>query len=345
MQLLIAKEDFGLRAHLVVAVMAVIYEGPEFRHLVAFVAVAEECSFRKAAERIGISQPALSSQIKQLELGLGVNLLVRGQAGASLTVYGRQFLVFARKILHMRDHAVRATSLDKSGTEWPLLFGYSPFADHRLVDEARAGYRELVPDGEIEASSECSAELTEMVADGRLDAAIVTLPLGQKDLFSHSICREKLLVCLRRDDPLAHGESVPKSALAGHLSIMFARVHQPELYDGLMRKFSNLGIELKPFEFYSAPAEMQYMVKSGKGWSLVQESTQLDPGLMLMPIADLNLTLTTALICQSGQMRPVLPLLAYRIEKRCAGKLKVVARKRPNGRVSGDDWSHIKKAS
>jgi DNA-binding transcriptional LysR family regulator len=44
-----------------------------------------------------------------------------------------------------------------------------------------------------------------MVADGRLDAAIVTLPLTEKDLFSHPICREKLLVCLRRDDPLAHG--------------------------------------------------------------------------------------------------------------------------------------------
>ena len=330
---------------MVVAVMAIVYEGPEFRHLIAFVAVAEECSFGKAAERIGISQPALSHQIKQLEDGLLVNLLIRSQAGATLTAYGRQFLVYPRKILHMRDHAVRSTSLDKSGTEWPLRFGYSPFADHRLVDEARVGYRELVPGGEIEASSECSAELTKMVADGRLDAAIVTLPLTEKDLFSHPICREKLLVCLRRDDPLAHGESLPQDVLAGRLSIMFARVHQRELYDALMRKFSSHGIELKPFEFCSAPAEMQYMVKSGKGWSLAQESTQLDPELMLMRIADLNLPLTTALICQIGQMRPVLPLLAYRIEKQCAEQPKVVTRKRPNGRVSEDDWSHVKKAS
>jgi DNA-binding transcriptional LysR family regulator len=322
--------------------MAIVYEGPEFRHLIAFVAVAEECSFGKAAERIGISQPALSHQIKQLEDGLLVNLVIRSQAGATLTVYGRQFLLFARKILHMRDHAVRATSLDKSGAEWPLRFGYSPFADHKLVDAVRIGYRDLVPGGEIEASSDCSAELTQMVADGRLDAAIVTLPLTERDLFSHPICREKLLVCLRRDDPLAHGERLPKRVLADRLSILFARSHQPELYDGLMRKFSNHGIEIKPFEFYSAPAEMQYMVKSGKGWSLVQESTRLDLDLILMPIADLSLTLTTALICQSAQMRPVLPLLAYQIAKQC--EVKLMPRKRPNGRVTAADLRHVKQA-
>jgi hypothetical protein len=90
---------------------------------------------------------------------------------------------------------------------------------------------------------------------------------------------------------------------------------------------------------------MQYMVKSGKGWSMAQESTQLDPELMLMRIANLNLPLTTALICQIGQMRPILPLLAYRLEKQCPEQPKIVTRKRPNGHVSEDNWSHIKKAS
>lgn len=213
----------------------VVYEGSEFRHLVSFMAVAEECSFGRAAERINLAQPSLSSQVKQIEEGLGVNLFIRSHTGTSLTASGRQFLVFARQILRMRDHAVRATTSDKTGTEWPLRFGYSPFADHRLVEEVRTGYLDLVPGGHLQTSSECSAELTRMVSDGRLDAALVTLPLAEKDLFVHPVCQERVLVCLRCDDPLADEKAIPQEVIASRLCILFARVHQPLLYDEFLR--------------------------------------------------------------------------------------------------------------
>jgi DNA-binding transcriptional LysR family regulator len=322
-----------------------MYEGLEFRHLASFVAVAEECSFGKAAERLNISQPALSHQIKQVENGLRANLFIRRQIGASLTRSGAQFLVFARKILHMRDDAVRATSSDQTGTELPLRFGYSPFVDHRLVDEALMGYSELVPGGHIQSSSECSAELATMVADGRLDAAIVTFPVTEKGLFEHPICHERMLVCLRRDDPLASEEILPRNAIAARLNILFARIHQPLFYDALMQKFAKAGIELNPSEFVSAPAEMQFLVKSGRGFGLVRESAKLDSELTMRSIAGLNIAVTTGFICQLAQMRPVLQVLAYRMEKQCAAALKMEGRKRPNARVSGNDWAQIKKAS
>jgi DNA-binding transcriptional LysR family regulator len=154
-----------------------MYDGLEFRHLLSFVTVAEECSFGKAAERLKISQPALSHQIKQLENGLRAILFIRTQLGVTLTRSGAKFLVFARKMLHMWGDAVRATSSDQAGTEWPLRLGYTPFADHKVIDQALIGYSELVPGGHIQTSSECSAELATMVADGRLDAAIVSFPV------------------------------------------------------------------------------------------------------------------------------------------------------------------------
>jgi DNA-binding transcriptional LysR family regulator len=325
--------------------MANMYEGPEFRHLLSFVAVAEECSFGKAAERLNIAQPSLSAQIKQIEDGLRSKLFIRSQAGASLTTSGQQFLVFARKMLHMREHMVRATSSDQSGTEWPLRFGYSPFADHRLVQEAFNGYRELVPGGHIESQSECSAELTTMVADGRLDAAIVTLPIAEKELYMHPICQEKMLVCLRRDDPLAQGETIPQNVIASRLCILFGRIHQPLYYDALIRKFAKFHIDLRPSDFVSAPAELQYLVKLGKGFGLVQESTQLDPELTMKSISGINLTVTTAFICHAAQIRPVLPMLAYRIEKQCGIETKLDGRKRPNGRVTANDLPRIRKVS
>jgi DNA-binding transcriptional LysR family regulator len=325
--------------------VAIMYEGPEFRHLVSFVAVAEECSFGRAAERINLAQPSLSSQIKQVEDGLGANLFIRSQTGTSLTAPGRQFLVFARLMLQMRDHAVRATTSDKSGTDWPLRFGYSPFADHRIVEEVRTGYLDLVPGGHIRTSSECSAELTTMVADGRLDAAIVTLPLAEKDLFVHPICREKMLVCLRRDDPLAEAKTIPQEVIAGRLCVLFARVHQPSLYDEFERTFAKAGITLNPSEFISAPAEMQYLVKAGRGFGLAPESLKLEPELTVRPIAGLNLSITTAFICLPGQLRPVLPMLAYRLEKHCAAAMNMDGRKRPNVRVTAENQHAFKKAS
>ncbi len=325
--------------------MAIMYEGPEFRHLASFVAVAEECSFSGAAKRIGVAQPSLSTQIKLIEDGLGANLFVRSQKGASLTSSGRQFLVFARLMLEMRAHSVRATTSDKTGTEWPLRFGYSPFADHKILEEALSGYLELVPGGLIQTSSECSAELTTMVADGRLDAAIVTLPVAEKSLFIHSICQERLMVCLRADDPLADGKTLPQNVIADRLCILFSRVHQPLLYDEIARNLAMAGIGLNPSEFISAPAEMQYLVKVGRGFSLAQESTKLDSELTMRCIAGINLTVATAFICNPAQVRPVLPMLAFRLEKHFSTTIRMDGQKRPNGRVIGGKPHDLEKAS
>jgi len=241
------------------------------------------------------------------------DFFVRSQTGASLTVSGHQFLVFARLMLQMTAHSVRATTSDKTGTAWPLRFGYCPFADHMIVEETRTGHQELVPGGEIQTSSECSAELTTMVADGRLDAAIVTLPMTEKGLFVHPIHEERLMGCLRADGPLASAAKLPLDVIAERVCIMFTRVHQPGLYDQIHRILARASMVLTPSEFISSPAELQYLVKSGKEFSLVPESTTLNPELTMRSINGINLSVKAAFICNSTQMRPVLPMLAYRL--------------------------------
>lgn len=103
----------------------------------------------------------------------------------------------------MRARAIQNTSSVDAGLKVPRRFGYSPFINHLLVHEALEGYRELVPEGRIEPSSECSGPLAAMVANGHFDAALLSLPIAQQDLFTQSVCIEELLVCLRADDPLA----------------------------------------------------------------------------------------------------------------------------------------------
>lgn len=314
-----------------------MYEGPEFRHLRYFVAVAEECNFSKAARRLHVSQPALSAQIKQLEDGLGAKLFVRGPAGVSLTPAGRAFLSHAKQMLLMRDRAVQNTSLIHSGAQVPFRFGYSPFSNHELVREALKGYRELVPEGRIEPWSECSGPLVTMVAEGRVDAALVSMPVAEADLFVQSVCSEELLVCLRADDPFAQEQSIPRTTIQHRLNVFFDRMHHPLLYEQLLRKFVKAGIELEPTDFVSAPSEMQFLVKEGVGWGLIRARVPLDPELTRRRIEGLPLRVKTAFVCHPAQQRPVLPLLAYRLTKRCAEIQELPGRKRPSGRVTTPD--------
>jgi DNA-binding transcriptional LysR family regulator len=172
-----------------------------------------------------------------------------------------------------------------------------------------------------------------MVAEGLLDAALVIMPIGEHKLFVHRICTEKVLVCLRRDDPLARHESIPKDLIADRLRILFARTQHPLFYDELMRKFAKAKIRLKPTDFVSAPAEMQFLVKIGVGFGLIRETVPLDPELTRRSISGLSLHMKTAFICHPAQPRPVLPLLAFRMAKLCADAAEMNGKKRPNASV------------
>jgi DNA-binding transcriptional LysR family regulator len=292
-------------------------EGPEFRHFASFVAVAETCNFGKAAERLGIAQPTLSLQIKQLEEWAGERLFQRLPTGSPMTEGGRHFLVVAQQMLHMRNHARQTTA--KRRSEWPLRLGYSQFARHELIDEAIEGYKEIVPGGKVQSSSDCTAHLMQMLEDGRLEVVVVTLPIGRSDLFEQRICEDRVLVCLRKDDPLAKLESIPKSEISERLQVVFHRDYHPLFYDRLIARLQRAGIKINPTETYSASSEMQYIVKTHGCLGLIREHAPLDPELTTRPITGLALKATTAVVSLADQQRPAIPVLAYRMAQRCLG--------------------------
>jgi DNA-binding transcriptional LysR family regulator len=310
-----------------------MYSSLEFRHLRYFVAVAEECNYGRAAIRLHLSQPSLSAQIKKLEDCIHATLFRRGRAGAELTPAGRHFLEKAKSLLHQSKLAFESTSSLHSGINLPLHFGYSPFVNHQLVEQTVSEYRDLVPGGQIEPSSECSASLLNMVAEGHLDAALVNMPLGEHKLFAQRIRTEKVLVCLRRDDPLARHESLSKSQIEDHLRILCARAHQPLFYDEVLRKFAKAKIHLTPTDFVASPTEMQFLVKIGAGFGLMLESASLDPELTLRSVAGLSIHVKTAFVCLPDHQRPVLPLLAFRMANIYTNVTEMSGKKRPVGSV------------
>src|ERR1700754_2123060 len=121
----------------------------ELRQLRYYVAVAEELHFRRAAERLHITQPAVSEQVRKLEAELGVQLLDRAPRGVSLTAAGSEMLEEARRVLRQADIATRAARTAGRYGLGRLRVGYLADAIPRHVPQSLARFAAAVPGIEV----------------------------------------------------------------------------------------------------------------------------------------------------------------------------------------------------
>jgi DNA-binding transcriptional LysR family regulator len=318
-----------------------MYDDVEFRHLRYFVAVAEEGSFSRAAARLHVAQPSLSFQMKQLEESIPAQLFVRENSGIKLTPAGEALMPYAKQLIRLRNQALEATSAINSGKAPPLQLGFSLFINHTLVEIAVKSYRRLFPDSKVFPTSDCTARLLELLNEGSLHAALVTLPIEGRGLVVQQIAIERLLVCLRKDDPQASEPSIPPTKLAAKLQISFDPKYHLTFYNYLSSLLSHAGIAFEPTRFASAPGEIQWMVKQGWGYALVRESMVLDPELVARPIAGIELQIESAFVHQSACRQPALQLLAWDLKRCVQDAVSRASEKRPNGANRSKDTKQM----
>lgn len=177
----------------------------ELRHLRYFLAVAEEKHFGRAADRLHMAQPPLSSQIKQLEAELGTVLLERTTRKVELTEAGALLMERARQILA----EVEATRTDVAevgrGAAGVLRVGFSGTATYRLMPEIVRVARERFPLVRLQISGEMlTPQMEEALLENRLDAAILRPPVQSADLSIDPIQESRIVVALNRQHPLAN---------------------------------------------------------------------------------------------------------------------------------------------
>lgn len=176
----------------------------ELRHLRYFLAVAEEKHFGRAAQRLHMAQPPLSSQIKQLEAELGTVLLERTTRKVELTEAGTLLMERARQILA----EVEATAFDVAevgrGAAGVLRVGFAGTATYRLMPEIVRVARERMPLVRLQISGEMlTPQMEEALLENRLDAAILRPPVHSSELTIDEIQQTKLVAVLHRQHPLA----------------------------------------------------------------------------------------------------------------------------------------------
>ncbi|MFB8175257.1 LysR family transcriptional regulator [Streptomyces sp. NPDC055966] len=219
------------------------------RLLRAFVVVAEELHFTRAAARLYVAQQALSRDVRRLERELGAELFLRSTRQVTLTADGERLLPYARRVLEAQDELLAACT--PSGQARPLLVDLnSPglVTGRRVLHRAR----ELAPDCELMARYESGLTgAAEQILSGRLDVSFGRFagldPALRSGLERQPVRYEPMAVVLPEEHPLAALPGIPVAGLAGETVYAGAgNPRTPEWTDLASRLFEEYGIRLAP---------------------------------------------------------------------------------------------------
>lgn len=203
----------------------------ELRRLRYFVAVAEELSFSRAAQRLRMAQPPLSNQIKQLEEELGVLLFERTSRGVLMTGAGELLLEEARRIFVQVDQTVRAVQRVGYGEVGRLTLGFVPSSSNEALPPILQRFSERFPGIELFLREMRPDLIVRRLRDKQIDVGFLYLPLEDKSLSIERISREPLVLALPETHPLASEPRVELKALANEPFILPARYQlMPGLY-------------------------------------------------------------------------------------------------------------------
>jgi DNA-binding transcriptional LysR family regulator len=263
----------------------------ELRHLRYFVAVAEELNFRKAAQRLRVAQPALSSQIQDLEHDVGVRLLDRDTGGVRLTDAGAAFLEESRLTLAQSQQAVAAAREAAAGRRGrlnvghvaPLLMGFMPAslrAFHAKFPEVEVNLIEMT--------------LADQIAGLESGAIQVGFGLGgylpfPPSLQSRELVRSPNRAVMGRGYRLAKRPKIALADLAREPLLAFSIKKGVEVHaDVIRRVFAERGLKPGPIKSIEGAETFRAMLESGMGVSLVAEigSLSRSPDLIFKPLLD-----------------------------------------------------------
>lgn len=259
----------------------------ELRHLRYYIAVAEELHFGRAAERLFMSQPPLSQQIRQLEEELETVLLERTSRSVSLTPAGESFLEDARRILAEVDEAAERARAVARGEEGRLHLG---FMGHSLMSDFPLCIREFnrqYPRIRMELSENSTTGQLDALSKGDLDVGLISyLHQPLEGLESLSFQREPFVLCMPEGHYLTHLKTVPVKRLDEVPLIMFPRESHPALYDALITGFHDLGISPRIVQDALRIETGRALVAAGMGLSIQPRSASRiqRPGVTYRPL-------------------------------------------------------------
>ncbi|OWV68925.1 transcriptional regulator [Rhizobium sp. R634] len=246
----------------------------ELRHLRYFLAVAEEGNFTRAAGKLGIGQPPLSQQIRDLETEVGAALFHRVPHGAELTAAGAAFLGEARAAVAAAEKAKLAAQRANRGETGRLSLGFTASsAFNPVVSTTIRRFRAHWPEVRLALTEMNTLALMQKLEAGELDAAFMRPSLDDPaGIRLRRLPDEPMVIALPANHPLARRSKLPLAALAGEPFILFPRLVGLSLYDDVVLACRKAGFELAVAQEAPQISSVVNLVAADLGVSIVPAS-------------------------------------------------------------------------
>ncbi|MEZ8968722.1 LysR substrate-binding domain-containing protein [Vibrio breoganii] len=248
----------------------------EFKNLKSFVAVATHLSFSRAAKELNTVQPAISRHITALEDELDTKLFFRTSREVSLTVAGERLFQDAGFLLSQVEQTKQAVVRASKGQVGRLSIGYLGGATLFFLPRLVRSY--------IQSHADIDVNLIELTASGQIEALLdkridisFSRPLPEQfaeRFISKEVYKDKLVLVVSRDHPLAQQPSIKLNQLREEPFILFARESAVGLYDSVIKECQLSGFSPR---IVNSPRQMQTVlthVASGLGVSIVPSSVR-----------------------------------------------------------------------
>jgi DNA-binding transcriptional LysR family regulator len=243
----------------------------EISQLRCFVAVAEELHFSRAAERLNMTQPPLSRQIRLLEHHVGAQLLERNSRTVRLTAAGKAFFPEAARILRIAEEAVFTARRAAKGEQGSLAIGFTSASGYSLLPEVVRRLRERSPGVSLTLKELVSTVQVEALNAGELDLGLMRPHPVSGDLDSQLIATEALMLAIHESDAERWPLEPTLADLHGRPFVMYSPYEARPFYQMLSERFARAGVVPDIVEHIGQVHTMLALVRAGIGTALIAE--------------------------------------------------------------------------
>lgn len=264
------------------------YQFPyELRHLIYFREVARRLHFRKAAEALGVAQPALSRQVAQLEAGLGRALLTRSRRKVELTAAGRLLLERIEPMLRgLAGLETELTALAE-GETGHVRVGFTGLAMATVLPEILREFHRRHARVRLELNESPTAMQLTALQAGEIACGFFHPDAVTPGMATRELLRERNGVLLPSDHALARRRGLRLRDLAETPFVLFPRAHNPGFYDRILVAFTEAGATPRIAEEVWPRANAVGLVRAGMGVTFMcpSEARSLPPEVVFRPLA------------------------------------------------------------
>lgn len=246
----------------------------ELRDLRYFSAVAEELHFGRAAERLHMTQPALSRQIQALETELGVQLFQRTKRNVQLTMAGQTLFEEAKQILHHAEQAIQTTRRAARGEVGQLRLCFTASALRSVIPQIMRVFCDRYPDVQVTMTERCTHEQVVAFQNHQVDVGFLYPPVDEKLLFVQAIADEAWIVALPKEHYLATQKYLTLNALANEAFILHPRQEGAVFYDQIIQLCEQAGFYPNVVQEVETSQTRIGLVAAGMGVTFVPEYLQ-----------------------------------------------------------------------